>query len=67
MDDKLGALLFHLLLLAGFVYALLIMHRVVKPSFEARLLQQPTPLIRVLVYLGTLVFMLACVLDIMGK
>ncbi|HWB26659.1 MAG TPA: hypothetical protein VG738_14340 [Chitinophagaceae bacterium] len=67
MNEKLGELIWHLLLLGGFVYAFLIMHKLVKTSVDVKTLQRPTVFIRLLVYIGLLVFALAVVLDVLGK
>jgi hypothetical protein len=67
MNQKLSSLLWDIILLAGFIYVLLVMHKVVKPPVPIKTIERPTPFIRVLVYLGVLLFAILLVLDIMGK
>ena len=62
-----GDLLWHVMLLAGFIYILLVMHKIVKPPVPIKTIEQPSVFVRVLAYAGTLLFALALVLDIMGK
>lgn len=67
MNDKIGSLLWHIMLLAGFIYMLLVMHKIVKPAVPIKTIEQPGIFVRVIVYAGVLLFGLALALDIMGK
>lgn len=60
-------MVWNLVLLAAFVYALLIMHGIVKTSLEIKTLQKPSIFVRIVVYAGILLFGLLVVMDIVGK
>jgi hypothetical protein len=67
MSDKVGGIIWNLLLFGGFVYVFLIMRGIVKTSVEIKTLQQPTIFIKILVYAGLLLFGILVVMDILGK
>ena len=67
MNQKIGEIIWNLMVFGGFVYALLIMRGIVKTSVEVKTLQQPTPFIKILVYGGVIIFGLLVVMDILGK
>ena len=67
MNERMGSMIWNLVMLAAFVYALLIMRGIVKPTLEIRMLQKPKPLIKILVYFGIIIFAALVAMDIMGK
>jgi hypothetical protein len=67
MSEKVGGIIWNLLLFGGFVYVFLIMHGITKTSLEIKTLQKPTLFVRLLVYAGLLLFGLLVVMDFLGK
>lgn len=67
MEQKLASILWDVMILAGFIYLGLIMWGKVKPANPIKTIQQPSFLVKVLIYTGLFVFIAKIVLDIMGK
>ena len=67
MAQKLGGILWDLMLLAGFVYLLLVMKGKVQPAQPVPFIQKPNIAIKIVIYAGVAIFGAALILEIMGK
>jgi len=67
MSDKIGLMLWDLMMFVAFAYAFLVMHKIVKTTVVLKMIQKPNVLVRILVYLGVLTFGYLVVKDMIGQ
>ena len=67
MAQKLGGIIWDLMILAGFVYLLLVMRGKVQPAQPIPFIQKASIPVKIIIYLGVAVFGAALILELMGK
>lgn len=67
MSDKIGLMLWDLMMFVAFAYAFLVMHKIVKTTVVLKMIQQPNIFVRILIYIGVLTFGYLVVKDMIGQ
>ncbi len=67
MSQKLGSIVWDLMLLAGFVYLLLVMRGKINPAQPIPFIQKASIPVKIIIYLGVAVFGAAVILEITGR
>jgi len=67
MGEKIGSVIWDIVILAGFVYLLLVMKGKVTPPQPIPFIQKPNIGVKVLIYAGVILFALVVILELTGK